>query len=332
MKKSFLLISLFMLIFEILAAQPFHSKHFTVTKLHDGVYAAIAINGGEAICNAGIIDLGNATLIFDPFMALEPARELAKAAVQLTGHPVKYVVNSHFHNDHIGGDQIFGQALLISTERTRALIAKYQPQEIEDDKKSAPAALADLKKKNLHRMDKHEADEHIMWTGYYEALVHSSDSLILVLPQITFDHELTLHGTKREVVLLSYGEGHTESDAFLYLPSERIAFMGDLLFIRNQPWLGDGDPVLWANYLDGVKRLNPLMLIPGHGPVGNISALDTMKLYFEEVKRQADTYIRQGTKPEKDSLLKSPSPYDQWFLSSFYKPNVQWQYERMTKK
>jgi glyoxylase-like metal-dependent hydrolase (beta-lactamase superfamily II) len=171
-----------------------------------------------------------------------------------------------------------------------------------------------------------------MWTGYYEALVRSSDSLRLVLPQITFDRELTIHGTKRNVVLLSYGEAHTESDAFLYLPAERIAFMGDLLFIQNQPWLGDGDPDLWAKYLDSVKKLKPLTLVPGHGPPGNIASLDTMKLYFDEISRQANAYLGKGIKPEKDSSLKSPPPYDQWFLSNFYKPNVQFEYDRLTKK
>jgi glyoxylase-like metal-dependent hydrolase (beta-lactamase superfamily II) len=323
---------IFFLLLEGMVAQPFHSRHFAITKLSDGIYAALESNGGEAICNAGIIDLGDATLIFDPFMSLDPARELAKLAKQLTRHPVKYVINSHFHNDHIGGDQVFPQALLISTGRTRELIAKYQPQEIEDDKKSAPAALAELRKQNLHGLTKHEMDEHQMWTGYYQALVRSSDSLRTVLPQLTFDRQLTIHGSRRIVQIISYGEGHTESDAFLFLPAERIAFMGDLLFIQNQPWLGDGNPELWANYLDSVKRLNPSILIPGHGPAGTIRSLDTMKLYFEEVNRRAREYIGKGIIPAKDSTLRSPAPYDQWFLSNFYRPNVQSEYERISKK
>jgi glyoxylase-like metal-dependent hydrolase (beta-lactamase superfamily II) len=265
-------------------------------------------------------------------MSLDPVYELAKLAKQLTGHPVKYVINSHFHNDHIGGDQVFPQALLISTGRTRELIAKYQPQEIADDKKSAPVALADLRKQDQRGLTKHEQDEHQMWTGYYQALVRSSDSLRVVLPQITFDRQLTIHGSRRSVQIISYGEGHTKSDAFLFLPAERIAFMGDLLFIQNQPWLGDGNPESWANYLDSVKRLNPTILIPGHGPAGNITSIDSMKLYFAAVNRRAKEYMGKGIEPGKDSTLKSPAPYDQWFLSNFYRPNVQSEYERISKK
>ncbi|MFI5153596.1 MAG: MBL fold metallo-hydrolase [Chitinophagales bacterium] len=330
-KQLFLAIS----ILEIsigLSGQTQLSKHFTIQKLADGVYAAIASNGGYAICNAGIIDLGDATLIFDPFMSPEPAQELKKIALKLTGHPVKYVVNSHFHNDHIGGDQVFDKVDIISTVRTRELIAKFQPQEIESDKKDSPKELKALKSKNLKGMNPHELDEQIMWIGYYEALVRVNDTLKVVLPGISFIKEMIISGSKRSARLLTYGEGHTESDAFLFLPNDKIAFLGDLLFVQNQPWLGDGDPVKWASYLDSIASLKPEKLVPGHGPVGNISNLDSMKIYFEVVKNAAIACKQRGILPSNDSTLKCPSPYNGWFLSSFYIENVKSEYDRMYKK
>jgi cyclase len=314
------------------SGQAFQSKHFTIQKLANGVYAAISKNGGYAICNAGIIDLGDATLIFDPFMTPEAGEDLKKAAQLLTGHKVKYVVNSHFHNDHIGGNQVFDQTNIISTQRTRELIAKFQPEEIAEDKTAAPPELEKIKSKNTSTMTPHELEENIMWKGYYEALVTSSDSLRTILPDITFNDRFVLYGTKRTILLLTFGTGHTESDLFLYLPTEQIAFLGDLLFVQNQPWLGDGDPNKWKTYLDSIARLNIKLLVPGHGPVGTISNLDTMKLYFETVNKAAMAYYKKGTLPENDSTLKSPPPFDNWFLSSFYKPNVISEYSRMYKK
>jgi len=314
------------------SGQTFKSKHFTIRKLADGVYAAISKNGGYAFCNAGIIDLGDATLIFDPFMTPEAAEDLKKASELLTGHKVKYVVNSHFHNDHIGGNQVFDKAGIISTQRIRELIAKFQPEEISDDKTQAPPELEKIKKKNTSGMTAHELDENIMWTGYFEALVTSNDSLKTVLPTITFNDQLILHEAKRTVKLLCYGEGHTESDLFLYLPDEHIAFLGDLLFVQNQPWLGDGDPVKWETYLDSIAHLNVKILVPGHGPVGTLPNIDTMKLYFKNVNDAAIAYHKKGALPENDVALKSPPPFDNWFLSSFYKPNVISEYNRMYKK
>jgi cyclase len=189
-------------------------------------------------------------------MTPEAAEDFKTASELLTGHKVKYVVKSHFHNDHIGGNQVTNKAGIISTQRTRELIAKFQPEEIADDKTQAPPKLEKIKNKNTSGMTPHELDENIMWTGYFEALITSNDSLKTVLPNITFKDQQILHETKRTVQLLSYGEGHTESDLFLYLPEEQIAFMGDLLFVQNQPWLGDGDPVKWERFDKRFKKIS----------------------------------------------------------------------------
>lgn len=62
---------------------------------------------------------------------------------------------------------------------------------------------------------------------------------------------------------MTYGDGHTPSDLFLYLPAENIAFMGDLLFVNDHPWLGDSKPTDWINYLQKVQQLQVKTLVPG---------------------------------------------------------------------
>jgi glyoxylase-like metal-dependent hydrolase (beta-lactamase superfamily II) len=68
-------------------------------------------------------------------------------------------------------------------------------------------------------------------------------------------------------MLLTYGGEHTGSDAFLYLPDERIAYLADLLFIQVQPWLPDGDPEEWVRILERIEALDIATAIPGHGPL-----------------------------------------------------------------
>jgi cyclase len=62
------------------------SKHFQVERLADGVYAAVASEQGYAICNAGIVDIGDKTIIFDTFISPEAAKDLLNAFKQLTPH------------------------------------------------------------------------------------------------------------------------------------------------------------------------------------------------------------------------------------------------------
>ena len=98
----------------------FPSPNFDVFELADGVYACIHRTGGKAICNIGIVDQGTHTLIFDTFLSPFVAEEMKALVKYLKLPPVKYVINSHFHNDHIRGNQVFdSNAKILSTTKTR---------------------------------------------------------------------------------------------------------------------------------------------------------------------------------------------------------------------
>ncbi|MBN1661004.1 MAG: MBL fold metallo-hydrolase, partial [Anaerolineae bacterium] len=93
----------------------FASPHFDLSELAPGVYAAVATEGGSARSNAGIIDLGTQTLIFDAFDSPNAAFDLLAAAQELTGRPPACVVISHVHWDHWGGAQAIAPHVPILT-------------------------------------------------------------------------------------------------------------------------------------------------------------------------------------------------------------------------
>jgi glyoxylase-like metal-dependent hydrolase (beta-lactamase superfamily II) len=96
------------------------SKHFELKELAAGVYAAIGTAGGAAYSNAGIVDLGDQTLVFDTFQTPQAAQDLKDAADALTARPVSHVVISHHHADHWCGNQVFGsQVPILATRTTR---------------------------------------------------------------------------------------------------------------------------------------------------------------------------------------------------------------------
>jgi len=80
------------------------SKHFTLQMLADGIYAAISMDEGAAICNTGLIDLGGLVVIYDTFQTPQAARDLAEISRNLFGQTPLVVVNSHWHNDHYWGN------------------------------------------------------------------------------------------------------------------------------------------------------------------------------------------------------------------------------------
>lgn len=93
-----------------------HSKHFTVEEVANGVWTTIHKQGGSHICNSGIIDLGEETLVFDTGLCLESARDLKDTATRLTGKTPSIIVNSHLHNDHFYGNQVFEEAETITSK------------------------------------------------------------------------------------------------------------------------------------------------------------------------------------------------------------------------
>jgi len=314
-------------------AQTINSKHFRLEKLTDGVYAAIHINGGYAICNAGIINLGEKTLIFDPFITPEAAKDLRSTAETLFNNPITYVVNSHFHNDHIRGNQVFiPGASIISTTTTREYIAKNEPKAIADEKIYAPKRLAQLKAELQTEKDSVKRIELVAWVGYFEALATSNSELKIKAPDITFEDKLILYGEEHTAELVEFGKGHTESDLILYLPKEKIVFMGDLLFIDNHPWMADGYPENLITTLNKILQMDADIFIPGHGKVGSKDDIVTMIDYIKMIKLTALNLLNDGKSITDINEFQIPEAYEDWLLSNFYKMNVKFLYKSLQEK
>jgi glyoxylase-like metal-dependent hydrolase (beta-lactamase superfamily II) len=262
--------------------------------LADSVYAAVASEQGYAICNAGIVDIGDRTILFDTFISPEAARDLLKAAEQLTSHKVTHIVNSHGHNDHIRGNQVFSSDVdIISTAKTREAIARNEPEEIKSEKETIPKEIIDAQSKLDAEKDPKRRRELAFLIVYLQAVSKSHSELKTRLPNITFEHKLAIHGTQRTVELLPL-VGHTASDIVLYLPEDKIAFMGDLLFVNTHPYLASGFPEKWKQSLAEVEALGVQTVVPGHGPVGRSADLSVMSQYIQSLESIVVNMIKSG--------------------------------------
>jgi cyclase len=300
------------------------SANFTIEQLAPNVWAAIHNDHyGKAICNAGIIDLGDKTVVFDPFMTPSAAAELREVAMVLTKRNYAYVVNSHYHNDHIRGNQAFlPNATIISTNITRDQIERNEPGEQEWEKKHAPTLLQAIRKR-MANANETERAEMPYWIGYYEGILESADQLYTALADNTFDDSLWIEGSNMRVKLVEWKNGHTISDAVLLIPSLGIAFMGDLLCTNRHPWLSDGDLPGWARSLKTFYE-DPIYhtYVPGHGKVSGKPALKTLYDYLNEMQ---DLCNRATSETEQAELMNQPIPdaYKNWFCGRFYQPNLQ---------
>jgi cyclase len=307
-----------------------HSAHFRLEEMAEGVYAAIHVDGGAAICNAGIVDLGDRTVVYDAFMTPQAAVDLRAAAEALFDRPIDAVIDSHWHYDHIWGNQAFGPDTdFISTEETRRLFITTKGHGACDEFLATAEANLDANKAALEgAQDEGERRQLKMWMDFYQGVVDLKPILQIHPPNLTFDHRMLLHGPDRSVELLDFADGHTESDIVLWLPEERIAFMGDLLFIGHQPYLGGGDPDSLCQILDHVSALGPRLLLSGHGPVGTADSLDVMVQYVRTLDGLARQKAEGGEAEKALAEVPIPDPFEDWLFASFFPGNMLFLYQR----
>lgn len=300
-----------------------NSTNFVIEQLAPGVWAAIHNDQyGKAICNAGIVDLGDKTLVFDPFMTPQAAEDLKLAAEQLTGKPVTIVVNSHYHNDHIRGNQVFAPyANIISSNYTRNRIAEVEPETQAWERKHAPGLLKACRQM-YNSASGIEREELPLWIGYYEGMMESANDLKVTLPDIVFDDSLWILGSARHVKLMEFKNGHTASDVILCLPEERIAFVGDLLFVRRHPWMCDGKPKSWQESLEKLYEDKFIQTyVPGHGPVCKKAGVQDMYDYLSLMQSLADSAAEDSV--QLSAVQQNiPVKYRDWYFGRFYQPNM----------
>jgi cyclase len=283
------------------------SKHFRLQQVAEGTFAAIATDGGAAISNSGLVDLGGQILVFDTFLTPQAALDLRLAALEILGRAPDLVINSHFHNDHIWGNQVFSpDAPIIASSRTRHLITTEGVQELEWYTAKSAERLASLEDQFQKTSDEVQRSQQLMWLGYYRGLVEALPGLAVCLPSMTFADRLEIFGSSQHAELMTF-EGY-------------------------HPYLGDGDPLQLLKALKELSQIAATRFVPGHGPVGTIADLSLLIEYVEYCMKIAQELVKEGV-PYQARIAQVPiaEQFQHWLLPQFFQANLTFLCERGLK-
>jgi cyclase len=229
-------------------AQDFSKVEIKATKVAGNVYMLEGSGG-----NIGVSVGPDGILIVDDQFA--PLADKIKAALKTLGEgKLKFVLNTHWHGDHTGGNMVFGpDAPIIAHDNVRKRMAIEQKSEV--FKRTTPASPKEA------------------------------------LPVITFDQSLTVHFNGEEIRVIHFPQGHTDGDSVIFFTGSNVVHLGDDFFAGRFPFvdLESGGTVqgLTKNIGDIIPKLPAgAKLIPGHGP---ISTVDDLKLYHQML--QATTEV-----------------------------------------
>lgn len=308
------------------------NQFFTCKEIKKGLYAAIVKDGQGALGNAGFVDLGDETLVFDTFMIPQAAAALRQAAEEATGKKVKYVVNSHYHGDHTNGNSIFKDSVIISTALTREKIQEtFQMQDVSAMKEGMASYFAQLE--NRIAAEQNERMRRALENDLSDKrlLVESLDSLEEVLPTVLFDEKLIIQGSERTVELYHFGGGHTGSDIFMYLPEEEVLYAGDLVLVNNHAWMGHGNPNAWLSILEKMEAFTVREIVPGHGPVGTYEDIQSMKAYIGDMLQFISEMKEQGKSAEQLIAMPILETYKNLEGTNVYEWNINFLYEYLDR-
>lgn len=258
------------------------------------------------------------TAVFDSMLTPMAGAALARAARRLTGRDPDWVVNSHWHGDHIWGNVAFPNAHVVSTRRVQHLVATKSRAQFVASRREFRVELPAIDSPG----SPYAPRERARLRGWFGGVLAAPASLRVVPPDRTFLRALTLRGARRSLELSSFGGGHSPSDVFGYLPDERILFAGDLAMVGLHPSVSDGWPDRWAGILRRMERLPLEHVVPGHGPTGGASTLPTNRRYLETLVRSAHR-LRRGPRPV-SAARSTPVPlaYARWGFSFMFPNNL----------
>ena len=240
-----------------LAAAPLPAQGlpFVLKEVGPGVYAAIDGPEHKAGSNAGFVIGDDGVLVVDGFFNLDAARALVGEIRRLTPKPIRYVVNTHYHVDHTGGDQALRDAgaVIIAHRNVRGWV----------------------RTENVH----------LLGTNITPAF--RAQIAALPLPEVTTNKDLTVWLGARKVVVRTV-LGHTGGDLTVFVPDAKVLFTGDMLWRRIPPNLIDGSVKEWTatnadfEHIPGAAQTT---FVPGHGDVANLKDVSDFRAYLLDLRR-----------------------------------------------
>ncbi|MFK7816297.1 MAG: MBL fold metallo-hydrolase [Gammaproteobacteria bacterium] len=256
--------------------QDFSKISLKKIKITDSIYMLQGVNG-FAGGNLAVSIGEDGTLMVDD--QLSPMNEKIIAALDgMQGSKPKFVLNTHWHGDHTGGNAIFGKdATIIAHHNVRKRVS---------------------------------TDQH----GHFGKTPASPKQ---AWPVITFDDSLSIHFNGEEIRFLHYPNGHTDGDGVVYFVGSNVVHMGDLLFTDVFPFIDldtGGNVFNYAENLQAIMEWLPkdVKIIPGHGELTDIEGIEKTHNMMLETSMYVMEKVSQGNTLEQIQAEGLPEEWKSW--------------------
>lgn len=281
-------------------------------RLAPDTYAWMVPNGSWGETNLGLVDCGGASVMIDTGWDLRCTREMLDVCRDVAARsPIELVVNTHADGDHCWGNQLFPGREILATNACIHQMHHLRPETLR-----AVSAGSRL-------FEKIPAFGLPTLGRYMRTMLAPYDFEGVRITPATkgFSRSTTFAVKGVDFVVTEVGPGHTDGDAIVHVPSRRVVYAGDILFVGVTP-------VIWAgpleNVVAGLRRVLSLdvdVIVPGHGPLASRADVQGVIDYWEHVHGALERCHRQGLPADEAAghVLRSPDfrsrPWARWDAS-----------------
>ncbi|HEY6546381.1 MAG TPA: MBL fold metallo-hydrolase [Vicinamibacteria bacterium] len=288
-------------------ARPGPHEGYERVTLADGVYAFLAPEGrtGTVQGNSLAVVGSDGVLVVDTGQFPALTRRVIADLRKLTDQPVRFVVNTHWHGDHLLGNHeyklAFPSAVIVQHVETRRLADQSYPGFAKSAATEFPQYVTDMRatvargtRRSGQPLSDLEKEYYRRQADELEAAIRELDHMPHTPANVAFEGRLSVHLGSREVQVLHLGRGNTGGDTVVFVPDAKVAAAGDMV-VYPSPYAFGSRLGEWTETLRKLEGLGATSVVPGHGPVlqGN-AYLEVVIALLQETLRQVAAAVSEG--------------------------------------
>jgi cyclase len=306
-------------------------RMYQTAELGPGIYAFICpeTKGPVPSGNVTAIVGDDGVLVVDSGRFPTLARRMVAEIRRKTNQPVRYLVHTHWHLDHMVGDGAFRAAFpgatVIATDFTRRKMLEKQVGYLRDVEKNDQEYLTGIEAMLAKgtREDGSPIPEDAK--AYFRSMaadirleMSELAGARVVEPSLTFDKALTVYLGRREIRIAFLGDGNTAGDTVVYVPDSKVVATGDLL-VSPVPYGYGCHPAAWIETLKKLMTLDATAIVPGHGPVmRDWTYARQVIAVLEAVRAQVNEAVREGATLDQTRQRVNLDAYREGFAGDDY--------------